>query len=258
MKIIISIISTIAVIFTSTVWANCPYFTRPEVESCDGVTRTNYYSNGTEICYQGYVYQCRLSSWTKRMACSEYPKYGLENAEKFERSENECQRKFNDSGLDDLLKQASDPLNDPDIKLSLDQDNPELRRQRDMRQKDIQLIKRRWQQQAQELDRREQTSRRQQEHVQARPNQEQSEWSKAGTALGGALLREAANMVVDELVEDSSYSSINTGSIPKNNDLYEGLTEREKICSRNPSTCVYWDNGQEEKRMRELNRLLYQ
>ena len=63
----------------------CSYFTRPAVESEDGVTRMNYYADGSSVCYQETFYQCTKRRWEVKGACSDFPASSQKGAEVLER-----------------------------------------------------------------------------------------------------------------------------------------------------------------------------
>ena len=69
--------------------ASCAYFTRPAVEA-DGA-RLNYYAVGSNVCFNGYMYECvgveRVEKhWVRRAPCTSYQNWQERTAEKLEKS----------------------------------------------------------------------------------------------------------------------------------------------------------------------------
>ncbi|MGE4218913.1 MAG: hypothetical protein AB7G39_05645 [Alphaproteobacteria bacterium] len=49
----------------------CPYLTRPLVESVGGTTRMNRWANGTKLCHEGRSHVCTDGSWKLYEPCSD-------------------------------------------------------------------------------------------------------------------------------------------------------------------------------------------
>jgi hypothetical protein len=62
----------------------CSFFTRPSVESENGVTRMNSYANGAYSCYQGKMYRCEKRRWVKLLSCDSYQGHERYKAERQE------------------------------------------------------------------------------------------------------------------------------------------------------------------------------
>lgn len=50
----------------------CAYFTRKGVEADGEVLRTNFYSNGQQVCYASTMYKCVSGVWADTGACTDY------------------------------------------------------------------------------------------------------------------------------------------------------------------------------------------
>tara|TARA_R100000306_G_scaffold8148_2_gene11185 strand:- start:7693 stop:8496 length:804 start_codon:yes stop_codon:yes gene_type:complete len=121
-------------LYANTIFAGCPYFTRPEVESCDGVTRTNFYTEGSKVCFNDMVYECGPTSWTKIMPCEEYWNSNIKNAEDLEEP-GKCEGKGRDNEFENLFDTASENINDDDMSLDLDPSETLISKQRELETK---------------------------------------------------------------------------------------------------------------------------
>jgi len=65
----------------------CVYFTRPSVESVNGVLRQNAYEEGSAICYKEVRYDCERGRWVRHGDCPVGRSWDKHRAELIEKSE---------------------------------------------------------------------------------------------------------------------------------------------------------------------------
>ncbi len=60
---------------TSYVGKVCAFFTKPLVESGEGVTRMNHYAEGAKVCLNGAALVCRRGRWDQEGICNDSPEW---------------------------------------------------------------------------------------------------------------------------------------------------------------------------------------
>jgi hypothetical protein len=66
--------------------AECPYLTRPRVESEDGATRVNQWAEGTVLCFKSRVLRCEAAAWRDQGECPDSAKWRALDATSRERN----------------------------------------------------------------------------------------------------------------------------------------------------------------------------